>query len=664
MKTVDRIHAVRSVLLDEYNQQHDRPWIVGYSAGKDSTALLHLVVESILSLPPERRTRQLVVTMGDTLVENPVMQAYAGEMWSLLQRYVPAVLPNTSFVRTVPKESDTFWVLLLGRGYRAPTRDFRWCTDRMKIRPKQEMFGEYPRAILLVGTRRDESANRASGFNRRESGGRIRERENGIAVFEPLEHLTTDDLWAFLLQNPPPWGGSHRDLVSLYRNAVGECPTVISKDDAPSCGSQSARFGCWTCTVVKKDRSLRALADGEDGYRLEPLLDFRDRLREVSDDPQYRATRRRSGQPGNGPLTLEARKMLLEELLQTQEGVGQSLISSREIELIKETWARDGQRVPLTRDELSFDEPFTAPAVRISQGGQEHWQATAAFSDVVRLCKVPDERPSSADRYQRDASWKRGAEIAKYVLNNRDSYTLPPIVLCCDSASYSDRDGAVTIRPGGKVLLVDGQHRRAAIEMALEQDRTLEIEEVGIVVYPYDSVDRARQLFSDLNSGKPIPRSVKVFMDRRIASPAVNAMDQKPFAGWVEPVKTGLSTRSPYLWTLSALEQCASIDDTKWWSDALDALPGYKAVLSGKLSPAQARQRYVWAHGVGLRAVGECRALLPSPDLLSAVSWERKDPRWEGVASQKGKMLASNVRQVADEIMSQIEQSNPSDLEW
>lgn len=207
MSTADQVRAIRAEILDQYLSQDDsRPWVIGYSAGKDSTALLHLVVESVLSISADQRVRKLIVSMGDTLVENPVMQAHADKMWSLLQGYIPQVLSGISFVRTVPKESETFWVLLLGRGYRAPTRDFRWCTDRMKIKPKRDLFTAYPRAIVLVGTRRDESQHRSAGFDRSSGRGRVLERGDGTATYAPLEHMTTDDLWAFLLQNPPPVG--------------------------------------------------------------------------------------------------------------------------------------------------------------------------------------------------------------------------------------------------------------------------------------------------------------------------------------------------------------------------------------------------------------------------------------------------------------------------
>jgi DNA sulfur modification protein DndC len=110
--------------------------------------------------------------------------------------------------------------------------------------------------------------------------------------------------------------------------------------DAPSCGSSSARFGCWTCTVVEKDNSLAALIEAGHDH-LEPLADFRDRLKQVSQSPQYRKTTRRNGQQGLGPLTLEARRMLLDELLALRAEADFPLISDHEVRLIREQWEKD-----------------------------------------------------------------------------------------------------------------------------------------------------------------------------------------------------------------------------------------------------------------------------------------------------------------------------------
>jgi DNA sulfur modification protein DndC len=163
----------------------------------------------------------------------------------------------------------------------------------------------------------------------------------GVWIFSPIKTLTTEDVWITLLSARPPWGGTYRDVVALYKNALGgECPFVVSNDDAPSCGTNSARFGCWTCTVVEKDSSIESLiAAGHDD--LLPLADFRKRLKAISEDPESRSKIRRNGQPGLGPLTYDARRLLLNELLALREETGLPLISDLEVRLVQEQWAVD-----------------------------------------------------------------------------------------------------------------------------------------------------------------------------------------------------------------------------------------------------------------------------------------------------------------------------------
>ena len=65
--------SVRSELLDEYRQSHAAPWIVGYSGGKDSTLVAHLVFEMLMALPPSQRSRPVHIVSNDTLVESPLV---------------------------------------------------------------------------------------------------------------------------------------------------------------------------------------------------------------------------------------------------------------------------------------------------------------------------------------------------------------------------------------------------------------------------------------------------------------------------------------------------------------------------------------------------------------------------------------------------------------
>ncbi len=344
-----KLRAIRRDIRDEYLQTHTRPWIVGFSGGKDSTLLLQLVVETLLTIAPDERTRTVYVLSNDTLVESPVYQAAVVKTLSLVDEGVNALKLPITVVKTHPDVDWSFWVNLLGRGYPAPNRNFRWCTDRMKIKPTTKFIREQVSAahevILLLGVRRAESQSRATRIDgyTEQSNGRLNPHNDikGCLIYRPIVDLSNDDVWHVLMNVRAPWGGDHRELVTLYRNANGgECPFVLGDDDAPSCGSNSARFGCWTCTVVDKDSSMVGLIDSGFEY-LAPLASFRNRLIEVSENPHFRSKVRRNGQPGLGPLTIEAREMLLKELLAVQNETEMELISSHEVRLIKDWWGRD-----------------------------------------------------------------------------------------------------------------------------------------------------------------------------------------------------------------------------------------------------------------------------------------------------------------------------------
>lgn len=349
------IQGIRAELLDEYRQDHGAPWIIGYSGGKDSTLVAHLVFEMLMALPPSQRTRQVHIVANDTLVESPLVMKHiidsVREIGDAAEAFgLPVVIKITQ-----PVPNQSFWVNLIGRGYPSPNRSFRWCTDRMKILPTsryiKSQVDEAGQVILLLGVRRSESATRSGSVARYDNGERLNRHNDlvGCMVFRPIVELSTDDVWEFLSINPPPWGGSHQKLIKLYRDAGGgECPVVTQKSDVPSCGTTSSRFGCWTCTVVEKDRSLEGFV--ESGFKeFGPLLDFRDWLASIRNDRDKRQARRRDGRititDGGtfvpGPFTLQTRAEIFERLRALEEETGQTLISEEEIGFIKEIWAQE-----------------------------------------------------------------------------------------------------------------------------------------------------------------------------------------------------------------------------------------------------------------------------------------------------------------------------------
>jgi DNA sulfur modification protein DndC len=349
----DKISTLKANLRQEYLAQHCWPWILGFSGGKDSTFLAHFVVEMLKQIAPDDRRRPITFLSNNTLVESPVFQTYVDRQLEVLRTNLAALKLPISVVQTHPESKGSFWFNLLGKGYPAPSPSFRWCTNHMKVKPTvrflQRQADEFGGAVLLLGIRRSESSQRAKTIARHElnqSGDNARlTPHTDVAechIFAPIKEFTTEEVWALLLQLRPPWGGSYRELIGMYRDAhTGECPFVVSETDNASCGTSNARFGCWTCTVVKKDRAMDALAESREDEGLEKLAAFRIRIKQVSDDPDNRSMVRRNGQPGLGPLNLEARRLLLDELLHLQSEVKRPLISGEEIRVIRDQWRTD-----------------------------------------------------------------------------------------------------------------------------------------------------------------------------------------------------------------------------------------------------------------------------------------------------------------------------------
>jgi DNA sulfur modification protein DndC len=345
------------------------PWVVGYSGGKDSTAVLQLVWLALQGLRPEQRTKPIYVISTDTLVENPVVAAWVSNS---LERMAAAAedqgLPIRPH-RLTPELKDSFWVNLIGRGYPAPRPRFRWCTERLKINPSNQfirkLIHESGEAILVLGTRKAESMTRARLMDRLEAQ-RVRDRLSpnaslpGSLVYSPIEDWSNDDVWLFLMQVPNAWGYNNKDLLQMYQGASpdAECPLVVDTS-TPSCGD--SRFGCWVCTLVEKDRSMQAMIqnDQEKEWML-PLLELRNAL-DVQDDRHLRDFRRMSGQvqlfhdaPIPGPYTQPSREAWLRKLLQAQQWVRENgpphvraieLVTLDELHEIRRIWVVDKHEI-------------------------------------------------------------------------------------------------------------------------------------------------------------------------------------------------------------------------------------------------------------------------------------------------------------------------------
>jgi DNA sulfur modification protein DndC len=321
-----------------------RPWVVAYSGGKDSTAVLQLAIHVLLDLG-KKANKPIYVLSSDTQLEAPNVADYIFASLKKVEEAAQA-LKIPLFVRLVrPLPEESFWGKLIGKGYPPPSRWFRWCTSNMKIKPSRRAIEEMTHAcgsvVLLLGTRISESSQRGRTMQARESNSRGLNPHHEIPnalVATPIANWTTDDVWEYLATSSCPWGDDHSFMISLYRQAGGgECPAITDLN-SPSCGG--SRFGCWTCTVVKEDKSLQGfIRSGEE--HLQPLVEFRNWLIELRDKPNYRSEVKRNGNAGRGPFLPHARQEILDHLFALEKQTAFSLISDAELIYIQQEWSHE-----------------------------------------------------------------------------------------------------------------------------------------------------------------------------------------------------------------------------------------------------------------------------------------------------------------------------------
>lgn len=405
-KTIaDTISHIKNLYLSD-----QVPWVIGYSGGKDSTAVLQLVWYALLDLKKENKCHKDVhVISTDTLVENPIVAMWVEKS---LERMLEAkneqgipIHPH----RLTPAVKDRFWVNLIGKGYPAPRYKFRWCTDRLKIAPSNtfinNLVDKRGEAILVLGTRKAESTTRAATMKHYENTETNTRREDGLTangtldrvwVYPPIADWTNDDVWIYLNSVSNPWNFPNQDLMGMYQGATegGECPLVVDKS-TQSCGD--SRFGCYVCTMVSEDKSMSAMiANDEEKEWMYPLLALRNEI-DINDsdhgkklDKLRRDKSRRDFRRMNGTLTVHVtkhgadivpgpyiqsfRESLLEKVLQAQIAVQKmgptevqdlELLPLEELEEIRRIWLEEKLEVedslPLIYEKL-MGKPY--PGVR------------------------------------------------------------------------------------------------------------------------------------------------------------------------------------------------------------------------------------------------------------------------------------------------------------
>ena len=337
----------------------------------------------------------------------------------------------------------------------------------------------------------------------------------------------------------------------------------------------------------------------------------------------------------------------------------------------------------------------TFPALRGSQAGAEFYIAMCPMRLLPKIFVFDDEEVPPELRAQRTLNRHRVPEIAQYLVENRGSYVVSALTASVDTSvrfvPHDDSIGGKTlgmleIPMDARLLINDGQHRRAAVEEAIRECPELRDDHVPVLFFVDKGLQRSQQMFADLNKHAIRPSdSLSTLYDQRDPSSELAryvAMTVTGFNGMTEMEKSSMSNRSVKLFTLSGIKHANRAllrkgrrDDvsqeekrfaTDFWSEVVSNVPDWQLAKQRKVASSELRQGYVHAHGVALQAIGTAGA-----DLVAAypedwrqklknlrnLDWSRSNEAiWEGRAMVHGRIskARTNVRLTANLLKTQM----------
>jgi DNA sulfur modification protein DndB len=341
----------------------------------------------------------------------------------------------------------------------------------------------------------------------------------------------------------------------------------------------------------------------------------------------------------------------------------------------------DGLRKPAAPERPrsgSFEYVF--PAIRGVQAGREYYVTMCPLRLIPRMFLFDEEELAPEMRAQRSLNRGRVPEIARYILDNRDSYVFSALTASVDADvrfdpidgdGPSERVGTLTIPMSARFVINDGQHRRAGIQQALAENPELGDESIAIVLFLDVGLSRCQQMFADLNRHAVRPaKSIGVLYDHRDEMSALTRLViiRSPLLRDLTETETSnLALRSRKLFTLSALytankallqntesEQFERRVDlaTQYWEIVADQFPEWNQVFKREITSGEVRQDFIHTHGIVLHALGKVGNTLlhnsPSPSSWSKslrnlrdLDWHRSSSTWEGRAVIGGRVSKS-----------------------
>jgi DNA sulfur modification protein DndB len=340
------------------------------------------------------------------------------------------------------------------------------------------------------------------------------------------------------------------------------------------------------------------------------------------------------------------------------------------------------------------DFAYSFPALRGVQAGREYYVTMCPMEYVPRLFNFPEPELPPELRAQRVLNKSRIPSLTHYITENPKSYVFSSLTASIDGQVnftplgddvLGRKIGSLSVPLNAKILINDGQHRRAAIERALEENPSLKYETISIVFFVDAGLERSQQMFADLNRYAIRPtKSLGILYDHRdpLAKLAHEISNEVLiFRDLTEKAKSTISNRSRKLFTLSSIYQATKrllakkdaepviaeekLLAVRFWNEVSRYVPDWADAMKRKVNPSELRSDYVHAHGIALQALAIAGASLIGAyprnwqkrlATLKKIDWSRKNAQvWEGRALIGGRLnkaennviLTSNVIKAA-----------------
>ena len=319
-----------------------------------------------------------------------------------------------------------------------------------------------------------------------------------------------------------------------------------------------------------------------------------------------------------------------------------------------------------------MDFSYNFSAVKGVQANKDYYITMVPLKYISRILPEPTEYIPPEYRAQRRLNESRIPEMKNYILDNRDTYIFSSLTASIDGEynfeeiSNGSNIGMLHISMDAKILVNDGQHRRAAIVQALAEDSSLEDETISIVFFEDKGLENSQQMFSDLNmNAQKSSNSINTCFETRdeLAVVTKKIVSEIPFLNkYTDLEKDNLGKNSSKLFTLYIIYRVnkkilgkEEINDNnskflyEFWNAVVKNIPEWSELEQKEITKRELREEYITTLGVTLLAFSRLGIYFKDKDLdymieytskLKAINWSRSNPIWKNrMIGENGKII-------------------------